>query len=154
MICHSGDGHWNCRHPCGCQNNQDHANYEENKLGMTYTDGIWIAYCGKCNTWSCTSNAHNTDLHDAALLAGASYHLPTTYPFNHHCSSNNNDIGTLAPVVNITASVKGRGIAANDDFIQVSKSKATQILFSFQTSNFDANIAALVAALWDWICRL
>ncbi len=41
--------------------------------GVHLFDGFWIAYCGKCNTWSGSPNAHTTGFHDAALLDGVNY---------------------------------------------------------------------------------
>ncbi len=69
--CWTGNGHSGGWHPCGGYNNQGHGNYEQNKLGVTNTaclanngghcfDVIWMAFCGKYNTLSNTSNAHTT----------------------------------------------------------------------------------------------
>ncbi len=105
-------------------------------------------YC-KCNTWSGAPHAHTTYFHDAALLAGTSYHLPSTHPFHHHCSTINNSIETSAPVLNTTASVPGGGTATNHNLIQVSKSKTTQVQCTFQASTPDADMAALAGALGE-----
>ncbi len=56
-------------------------------------------------------------------------------------------IGTSAPVVNATVSESGCGMSPHNDLIQVSKSKATQVLHIFQTSISDADIAALAGTL-------
>ncbi len=112
-----------------------------------------MAFCSKCQAWSSTPNAHTTGFHDAALLAGSNYRLPSTHPFScHHTdttSSNSNGNGTSAPVVNTTASVPRGEIAASNDLIQVSKSKAAQVLCTFHTSTPDADIAALAGALGE-----
>ncbi len=90
---------------------------------------------------------------DVALLAGSNYRLPSTHPFSHHCSttpsSNSTGNGTSAPVLNTAASVPRGEVAASSDLIQVSKSKATQVLCNFQTSTPDADIAALAGALGE-----
>ncbi len=117
-------------HPHGGWNNKDLRNYEWNKLGRANTvhlahnrvhcfDGIWMAYCGKCNIWSGAHNAHTTGFHDAVLLAGASYHLSSTHPYHNHHSSNSNVFGILVKVLNTTASVPGEGVDANNDLIQI-----------------------------------
>ncbi len=85
-------------------------------------DGTWMAYCGKSNTWSGAPNAHTIGLLYVALLDWASYHLPSTNPFHHHDSSNNNGIG----IQHTAASVLGRTVTKND-LIQVSKSMVTQV---------------------------
>ncbi len=41
--------------------------------GVQCFDGLWMAYCGKYNTWSGSPNAHTTGFHDAALLDGVNY---------------------------------------------------------------------------------
>ncbi len=107
--------------------------------------------CEKCQTWSYAPNAHTTDFHNTALIAGASYQIPSNNPFHHHCLSTyaaSTSIGseTLAPVLNTFALFQG-GMAANNDFIQVSKSNSTQILCNFQTSTPDADIEALAGTL-------
>ncbi len=51
--------------------------------------------------------------------------------------------------MNSAASVPGGVIATNHDLIQVSNSKATQVLCAFQTSTPDADIAALAGALGE-----
>ncbi len=74
---------------------QGSGNYEQNKFGVTNTchvnhngvqcfDGVWMVFCGKCQAWSCTTNAHTTDFHDASLSAGSPYCVPSTCPFSHH----------------------------------------------------------------------
>ncbi len=74
---------------------QDCRNYEMNKVGGANTallviggnhcfDGIWMAYYGKCNTWSGTPNDHTTDFQYVTLLVWLNYHLPTNHPFHHH----------------------------------------------------------------------
>ncbi len=108
-----------------------------------------MTYCGKCNTWNGVPYAHTTTFHDATLLAGTSYYLSTTHQFHHHHSTNNKSIGTSAPVLNTAASVSGGGIATNNALIQVSKSKATQVLCTFQTSTPDGDDAALADALGE-----
>ena len=112
-----------------------------------------MACCGKCQAWSGAPNAHTTGFHDAALLAGSNYRLPSTHPFNCHCpttpSSNPTGNGTSASVLNTAASVPRGEVAVSNDIIQVSKSKATQVLRNFQTSTPDADIAALVSALGE-----
>ncbi len=52
-------------------------------------------------------------------------------------------------MLNTTASVLGGGTSANNDLIQVSKSKATQVLCTFQTSTPDADIEALAGAIGE-----
>ncbi len=91
----------------------------------------------KCQAWSCTPDAHMTGFHDAALLAGTSYHLPSTPPFNHYfcstfVSSTSNATGPLAPVLRTAVSDSGGGMATKNDLIQFSMSKATQVLCPFQ----------------------
>ncbi len=112
-----------------------------------------MAFCSKCQGWSGTLNAHTTGFHDVALLAGSNYRLPSTHPVSHHCtatlSSNSTGNGTSAPVLNTAASVPRGEVAASNDFIQVSKSKATQVLCNFQTSIPDADIAALAGTLGE-----
>ncbi len=108
-----------------------------------------MAYCGKCNTWGGANHAHITNFHNAALLSGTSYHLPSTHPFHHHHSTKNISIGTSAPALNTADTVPGGGIATNNDLIQVSKSKATQVLCAFQTSTPDVDISALAGALGE-----
>ncbi len=112
-----------------------------------------MAFCSKCQAWSDTPNAHTTGFHDVARLAGSSYCLPSTHPFSCHLSttpsSNSTGNGTSAPVLNTSASVPQREVAASNDLIQVSKSKATQVLRTFQTSTPDADIAALAGALGE-----
>ena len=112
-----------------------------------------MAYCGKCQAWSGAPNAHTTGFHDAALLAGSNYRLPSTHPFSRHHSatpsSNSNGNGTSAPVFNTEASVPRGDVAASNDLIQVSKSKVTQVLCNFQTSTPDADIAALAGTLGE-----
>ncbi len=112
-----------------------------------------MAFCGKCQAWSGTPNAHTTGFHDAALLAGSNYRLPSTHPFKHHqtttLSSNSTGNRASAPVLNTAASVPKGENAASNDHIQVSKSKATQVLCNFQTSTPDADIVALVGALGE-----
>ncbi len=49
--------------------------------------------------------------------------------------------------MNTAASVPGEGLSTNNDQIQVSKSKTTQVLCTFQTSTPDADIAALAGAI-------
>ncbi len=112
-----------------------------------------MAFCGKCQAWSGTPNVHTTDFHDVALLAGSSYCLPSTHPFSRlqstTLSSNPTGNGTSAPVVNTVASVPKGKVAASNDLMYISKSKATQVLRTFQTSTPDADIAALAAALGE-----
>ncbi len=117
--------------------------------------------CEKCQTWSYAPNAHTTDFHNTALIAGASYQIPSNNPFHHHCLSTyaaSTSIGseTLAHVLNTFALFHG-GMAANNDFIQVSKSKATQVLCSFQTSTPNADIATIAGVLGkalDLTCKV
>ncbi len=110
-----------------------------------------MAICSKCQAWSGAPNAHTTGFHDVALLAGSNYRLPSTHPFSRHCSttlsSNSTGNGTFAPVLKTVASVSRGEVAASNDLIQVSKSKANQVLCTFQTSTPDADIAALAGAL-------
>ena len=110
-----------------------------------------MVFCGKCQAWSGAPNAHTTGFHDAALLAGSNYCLPSTHPFSRHRSttpsSNSTSNGTSAPVLNTAASVPRGEVDANNDLIQVSKSKATQVLHNFQTLTPDADIAALDGTL-------
>ncbi len=112
-----------------------------------------MAYCNKCQVRSGAPNAHTTGFDDVALLAGSSYRLPSTHPFTCYQyttpSSNSTCNGTSAPVLNTAASVPKGEVAKSHDLIQVSKSKATQILSNFQTSTPDADIAALVGALGE-----
>jgi hypothetical protein len=51
--------------------------------------------------------------------------------------------------LNTAASVPRGEVAASNDLIQVSKSKATQVLRTFQTSTPDTDIAALAGALGE-----
>ncbi len=51
--------------------------------------------------------------------------------------------------MNSAASVPGVGVATNDDLIQVSKSKATHVLCTFQNSTPNANIAALAGTVGE-----
>ena len=112
-----------------------------------------MAFCSKFQAWSGAPNAHTTGFHDVALLAGSSYRLPSPHPFS--ClqsttpSSNPTGNGTSAPVLNTAASVPWGEVAASNDLIQVSKSKATQVLCNFQTSTPDADIAALAGTLGE-----
>ncbi len=112
-----------------------------------------MAFCSKCQAWSGAPNAHTTGFHDAALLAGSNYRLPSTHPFSCHRSttpsSNSTGNGTSAPVLNTAAQIPRGEVAASNDLIQVSKSKATQVLRTFQTSTPDADIAALAGALGE-----
>ncbi len=124
-----------------------------NHNGIKCFDGVWMAFCSKCQVWSGTPNAHTTGFLDVALLAGSSFHLPSTHPFS--ClqsttpSSNSTGNGTSAPVLNTAASVSRGEVAASNDLIQVSKSKATQVLWNFQTSTPDADIVDLAGALGE-----
>ncbi len=121
--------------------------------GIKYFDGVWMAFCGKCQTWSGATNAHTTGFHDAALLAGSNYRLPSTHLFSCYQStapsSNSTGNGTSDPVVNTAASVPRGEVAASNDLIQVSKSKATQVLCTFKTSTPDADIVALAGSLGE-----
>ncbi len=76
----SGGGRTNGGSPCGGRYNEGQGNYEQNKLGVTNTahtnyngiqclDGVWMAFCSKCQAWSGDPNAHTADFHDVALLA-------------------------------------------------------------------------------------
>ncbi len=73
------------------------------------------------------------------------------HPFScHHSavpSSNSTGNGTSAHVYNTAASVPKGEVAASNDLIQVSKSKATQVLHNFQILTPDADIAALDGTL-------
>ncbi len=51
--------------------------------------------------------------------------------------------------MNTAASVPRGEVAASNDLIQVSKSKATQVLCHFQTSTPDADISVLVGTLGE-----
>ncbi len=112
----------------------------------------WL-FVASVKTLSGTPNAHTTGFHDVALVAGSNYRLPSTHPFS--ClqstipSSNSTGNGTSAPVLNTAASVPRGEVAASNDLIQVSRSKATQVLRTFQTSTPDADIAALAGALGE-----
>ncbi len=91
-----------------------------------------MAYCSKCQAWSGAPNAHTTGFHDAALLAGSNYHLPSTHPFSRHRSttpfSNSTGNGTSAPVLNTAASVpRGKLLPA----MILSKSPSPRLLKSF-----------------------
>ncbi len=112
-----------------------------------------MAFCSKCQTWSGAPNAHTTGFHDVALLARFSYRLPSTHLVSRYqsttSSSNSTGNGTSAPVLNTATSVPKGEVAASNDFIQVSKYKATHVLQNFQTSTPDADIAALAGALGE-----
>ncbi len=124
-----------------------------NHNGIQCLDGVWMAFCSKCQAWSGNLNAHTTGFHDGSLLAGSSYRLPSTHPFSNHQSTtpsaNSTGNGTSAPVVNTAALVPRGEVSASNDLIQVSKLKATQVRCTFQTSTPDANIAALAGALGE-----
>ncbi len=109
-----------------------------------------MAFCSKCQAWSGAPNAHTIGFHDVSLLAGFSYRLPSTHPFSRYQSttpsSNSTGNGTSALVLNTAASVP-RG--ASNDLIQISKSKATQVLCTFQTSTSYTDIAALAGTLGE-----
>ncbi len=88
-------------HPCGYWHNQGRGNYERNKLGVTNTvcancngiqrfDGVWMAFCSKCQAWSGALNAHTTGFHDVALLAGSSYCL---FSQHHSTTPSSNSFG-------------------------------------------------------------
>ncbi len=87
------------------------------------------------------------------VVTGSSYRIPSTHPFS--ClqsttpSSNLTGNGASAPVLNTAASVPRGEFAASNDLIQVFKSKATQVLCTFQTSTPDADMAALAGALGE-----
>ncbi len=79
----SGGGCNGGGHSSGGQHNQGQGNYEQNKLGVSNTalvncneiqcfDGVWMAFCSKCQVWSGTPNAHTTGFHDVAFLPGSS----------------------------------------------------------------------------------
>ncbi len=112
-----------------------------------------MAFCSKCQALCGAPNAHTAGFHDVALLAGSSYRLHSTPSFSHHRSttpsSNSTGNETSVPVMNTAASVPRREIAASNDLIQVSKSKAAQVLCNFQTSTPDADIAALAGTLGE-----
>ncbi len=135
-----------------------------NKLGVTNTahtnhngiqcfDGVWMAFCSKCQAWSGALNARTTGFHEVALLAASIYCLPSTNPFSRHHSTtpsfNSIGNGTSAPVLNTAASVPQGEVAASNDLIQLSKSKETQVLCNFQTSTPDADISALAGTLGE-----
>ncbi len=59
----SGEGCTGGGRPCGGWHNQDQGNYERKKLGVinivhtNYNgikcfDGVWMAFCSKCQAWS------------------------------------------------------------------------------------------------------
>ncbi len=130
--CCSGDGCSNGNCTCGSQHDSGHGNYERNKLevaknaslnynGVQCVDEFCMAYCGKYQTLRHLPNAHTTGFHDATLLAGTSYHFPSTHPLYHHCtstppSSTPNGHGALVPVLNTAASILG-GIEAKNNLI-------------------------------------
>ncbi len=100
-----------------------------------------MAYCEICQAWSHAPNDHTTGFHDAALLSGTSYCLPSTHLFRHHCtltptSTTPNGHGTSAPVLNISASVPGGGITGIKDLAKVANSKATPKSFNFLDFHF------------------
>ncbi len=99
-----------------------------------------MAHCGKCNTLCGALNANITGFHEAAILA---------HPFHQQNFFNNVAIGTAAPVLNTAASVQEVGIIMINYLIQVSKSKANQVMCTFQTSTPNAGKAALVCALGE-----
>ncbi len=119
-----------------------------------------MAFCGKYQAWSGAPNAHTTGFHDVALLAGSNYRLPSTHPFSRHrsttLSSNSTGNGTSAPVLNTAASVPREEVAASSDLIQVSKSKATQILATFRLP-LPIQILQLFLVLlekhWGYTCK-
>ncbi len=103
-----------------------------NHNGIKCFYGVWMAFCSKCQAWSGAPNAHTSGFHDVALLAGSSYHLPSTHPFSCHCSttpsSNSKGNGTSAPVLNTAASVP-RGELLQEMIL--SKSPSSRQLKSF-----------------------
>ncbi len=113
--------------------------------GIKCFDGVWMAYCSKCQAWSGALNAHTTSFHDVTLLAGSSYCLSITHPFSRYQSTtpSSNSTGILQLQFQ-----RGENAASND-LIQVSKSKATQVLCTCQNSTPDADIAALAGALGE-----
>ncbi len=118
--------------PHGRWHNQGQGNYESNKLGVTNTahvncngikcfDGVWMAFCSKRQAMIGAPIIHTTGFHDVALLAGSSYCLPSTHPFDHHCSTtpsfNSTGNGTSTPVLNSAALVLKGEVAASNGFI-------------------------------------
>ncbi len=110
-----------------------------------------MAYCTKYKSWSGASHFHTTSFYnmlpyllDPIIVTLALIHsMQIVLNLHHHkwhqkCNS--------SPVLNTVTSVLKGGLDSNNDPIQVSISKANQVLYTFQTSIHDVVITVLVVA--------
>ncbi len=107
-------------------------------------DVVWMAFCGKYNTWSGAPNPHSTGFHGDALWMGqTNVSLPqihsTTIVFPRNFNS----------YFGYHIFSSSGGIALNNDLIQVSKSKSNQGLCNFQIFTPDEYISVLAGALGE-----
>ncbi len=112
------------------------------------SDGVWMVYYDKCNTWSGTPHAHTTIFYDLPFWLG---------PATISQAPIHSIIIVPPPVIAFKVQLlfwilqlqfKGE-VLPNNDLIQVSKSKATQIFCTFQTSFPDEYIEAQAGALGE-----